>query len=161
MLIPSYIPIHLLKKYYFILFIIWIGHYILILSLTYVFWLLFGTLTYVFWLLFGTLTYVFWLLFGTLTYGFWLLFGTLTDESKREWEYNGQKKKDKRTNNDLQNITHRPKYRIIRIPLKTGVGLSFIRWFVKRLKRGYCNCSIYANLSSETVFKLCVLPWLM
>ena len=32
----------------------------------------------------------------------------------------GQKKKDKRTNNDLQNITHKTKDRVTRTPLKIG-----------------------------------------
>jgi len=34
----------------------------------------------------------------------------------------GQKKKDKKTNNDLQNTTHNTKDRAIRTPLKTGVN---------------------------------------
>jgi hypothetical protein len=34
--------------------------------------------------------------------------------------HNGQKKKDKRTNNDLQNITHKTKDRVSGTPLKTG-----------------------------------------
>jgi hypothetical protein len=34
--------------------------------------------------------------------------------------YNDQKKKDKRTNNDLQNTTHKTKDRALRIPVKTG-----------------------------------------
>jgi hypothetical protein len=35
-------------------------------------------------------------------------------------QHNGHKKKDKRTNNDLQNITHKTKDRVARTPLKTG-----------------------------------------
>jgi hypothetical protein len=35
--------------------------------------------------------------------------------------FNPEKKKDKRTNNDLQNITHKTKDRVTRAPLKTGV----------------------------------------
>ena len=35
-------------------------------------------------------------------------------------QQNGQKKKNKRTNNDLQNITHKTKYRATGTPLKTG-----------------------------------------
>ena len=34
-------------------------------------------------------------------------------------KHNGQKKQDKRTNNDLQNITHKTKDRVTRIPTKT------------------------------------------
>ena len=37
----------------------------------------------------------------------------------------GKRKKDKRTNNDLQNITHKTKDRVTRTPLKTGGGLMF------------------------------------
>jgi len=33
-------------------------------------------------------------------------------KSKQNRQHNGQKKKDKRTNNDLQNITHKTKDRI-------------------------------------------------
>jgi hypothetical protein len=34
--------------------------------------------------------------------------------------YNGQKKKYKKTNNDLQNIIHKTKDRVTRTPLKAG-----------------------------------------
>jgi hypothetical protein len=37
----------------------------------------------------------------------------------KDRQYNGQKKKDKRTNNDLQNITQRTKDQATRMPLKT------------------------------------------
>ena len=39
---------------------------------------------------------------------------------KKNKQHNGQKKKYKRTNNDLQNITHKTKDRLTRTPLKTG-----------------------------------------
>jgi len=39
--------------------------------------------------------------------------------SKRVKKYNGQKKKDKKTYNDLQNTTHITKDPAIRTPLKT------------------------------------------
>jgi hypothetical protein len=35
-------------------------------------------------------------------------------------QHNSQKKKDKKTNNDLQNTTHKTKERVTRTPLKTG-----------------------------------------
>ena len=38
----------------------------------------------------------------------------------KDRQHNGQKKKDKRTNNDLQNITHKTKDRVTRTPLKSG-----------------------------------------
>ena len=41
-------------------------------------------------------------------------------KSKKNRQYNGQKKKNKRTNNDIQNITHKTKDRLTRIPLKTN-----------------------------------------
>ena len=41
-------------------------------------------------------------------------------KSKNDRQYTGQKKTDKRTNNDLQNITHKTKDRVTRAPLKTG-----------------------------------------
>ena len=40
--------------------------------------------------------------------------------SKKDRQYNGQKKKDKMANNDLQNSTHKTKDRVTRTPLKTG-----------------------------------------
>jgi len=38
-------------------------------------------------------------------------------KSKKDRQYNGHKKKDKKTNNDLQNITHKTKDRVTRTPL--------------------------------------------
>ena len=46
-----------------------------------------------------------------------------TSKSKKDRQQNGQAKKDKRTNNDLQNITHKTKDRVTRTPLKTGMNL--------------------------------------
>ena len=37
----------------------------------------------------------------------------------KDRQHNGQMKKDKRTNNDLQNITHKTKDQVTRTPLKT------------------------------------------
>ena len=43
--------------------------------------------------------------------------------SKKNIQHNGQKKMDKRTNNDLQNFKHQIKDRVTRIPLNIrGVG---------------------------------------
>ena len=44
-------------------------------------------------------------------------------KSKKDRQHNGQKKKYKRTNNDLQN-THKTKDRITRTSLKTGGELT-------------------------------------
>ena len=41
-------------------------------------------------------------------------------KSKKDRQHNGQKKKDKRTNNDPQNITHKTTDRVTRTQLKTG-----------------------------------------
>ena len=43
-------------------------------------------------------------------------------KSKKDRQNNLQKKKAKRTNNDLQNITHKTKDRVTRTPLKTGIN---------------------------------------
>ena len=39
---------------------------------------------------------------------------------QKDRQHNGKKKKEKKTNNDLQNITHKTKDRVTRTPLKTG-----------------------------------------
>ena len=44
----------------------------------------------------------------------------ISRKSKKDRQYNGQRKKDKRTNNDLQNVTQETKDRATRTPLKTG-----------------------------------------
>jgi len=46
-------------------------------------------------------------------------------KSKKDSQHNGQMKKDKRTNNDLQNITHETKDRVTRTPLQTGATSGF------------------------------------
>jgi len=47
--------------------------------------------------------------------------------SKKDRQHNDQKKKDIRTNNDLQNITHNTKDGVTRIPLKPGGELRCTR----------------------------------
>ena len=44
--------------------------------------------------------------------------------SRKNRQHNGQQKKYKRTNNDLQNITHKTKDRVTRTPLITGDELD-------------------------------------
>ena len=46
-------------------------------------------------------------------------------KSKKNRQYNGQKKNYKRKNNDLQKHTHKTKDRVTPIPLKIGNGLLF------------------------------------
>ena len=43
-------------------------------------------------------------------------------KSKKDRIHNGQKEKDKRTNNDLQSITHKTQDRVTRTRLKTWVN---------------------------------------
>ena len=43
-------------------------------------------------------------------------------KSKKNRQHNGQKKKDKRINNDQQNITHTDKNRKTRTPLNGGMN---------------------------------------
>jgi len=45
-------------------------------------------------------------------------------KSKKDRQHHGQKKQDKRTNNDLQSIKQNVKDRATRTPLKTGVNSS-------------------------------------
>ena len=40
-------------------------------------------------------------------------------KSKKDRQHNGQNNKDKRTNNDIQNITHKTKDGVSRTPIKT------------------------------------------
>jgi hypothetical protein len=44
-------------------------------------------------------------------------------KSKKNRKHNGQKKRYKRTNNDLQNITHKTKDRVTPTPLKTSSNI--------------------------------------
>ena len=44
--------------------------------------------------------------------------GVTRNRKSNDIQHNGQKKKEKRTNNYLQNITYKTKDRVTRIPLK-------------------------------------------
>jgi len=46
-------------------------------------------------------------------------------KSKKDRQHNGQNKKEIRTNNDLQSITHKTKDRVTRTPVKTGGELRY------------------------------------
>ena len=48
-------------------------------------------------------------------------------KSKKDRRHNGQKKKNKRTNNDLQDITHQAKYRVTGTPLKLAIQMAVLR----------------------------------
>ena len=54
-------------------------------------------------------------------------------KSKKERQHNGQKKKDKMTNIDLQNITHKTKDRVIRTPSKVSWAHNYMSTFLFRL----------------------------
>jgi len=74
----------------------------------------------------------------------------ISRKSKKDRQYNGQRKKDKRTNNDLQNVTHETKDRATRTPLKTGGEL--------RCSKKVCNscftCGTRRVSSSTVVYAL-------
>jgi RsiW-degrading membrane proteinase PrsW (M82 family) len=63
---------------------------------------------------------------------------------KNDRQHNGQKKKDKRKNNDLQSITHKTKERVTRTPLKTRCEL-------RCSGRVSSSCSIRRNIFFEKV----------
>ena len=48
--------------------------------------------------------------------------GVIRNRKSKDRQYKGLKKKDKRTNSDLQNTTHKTKNRATRILLKSGVN---------------------------------------
>ena len=48
--------------------------------------------------------------------------GVFRIRKSEDRQHNDQKKNDKRTNNDLQNIAQKTTDRVTRIPLKTGGG---------------------------------------
>ena len=52
--------------------------------------------------------------------------GTIRIWKSKDRHYNGHKKKDKKTNNDLQNITHKTKDQATRTPLKTRIVRSTV-----------------------------------
>ena len=53
------------------------------------------------------------------------IIGIRKKKSKKDRQHNDQKKKDKRTNNDLQNITHKTKDRVTRTPIKAMYNLNY------------------------------------
>ena len=53
--------------------------------------------------------------------------GVIRIHTSKDRQHNGQKKKEKKTNNDLQNITQKTKDRVTQTPLKTGGELRCSR----------------------------------
>jgi hypothetical protein len=68
-------------------------------------------------------------------------------KSKKDRQHNGKKKRDKRTNNDLQNTTLKTNDRTTRIPLKISLGVIDFKINVKK----FCTYHlplIYTKLSN-------------
>ena len=53
--------------------------------------------------------------------------GVIKIRKSKDRQHNGQLKKEKKTNNDLQNITQKTKDRVTQTPLKTGGELRCSR----------------------------------
>ena len=51
--------------------------------------------------------------------------GVIRSRKSKDRQRNGQNKKDKMTNNDPQNITHKTKDRVTRTPLNTVISNQF------------------------------------
>ena len=73
--------------------------------------------------------------------------------SKNEIQYNGQMKKDKRTNNDLQNITW------LKLPVVQPLWFNFrplpvsrIAWHTCIIPQNICTCLCFINIYSKTVY---------
>jgi hypothetical protein len=68
---------------------------------------------------------------------------------KKDRQYNGQKKKDKRTNNDLQNITQKSKDRATQNTTKTRITLS--KWYPCKINSYYDLINRYeVSVSQKT-----------
>ena len=50
--------------------------------------------------------------------------GVIRIRKSKDRQHNGQTKKDLRTNNDLQNITHKTKDQVTRTPIKPGMNVG-------------------------------------
>jgi hypothetical protein len=55
-------------------------------------------------------------------------------QSKKDRQYNGQKKKDKRTNNNLQNITRKTTDRVTQTQLIDDLSWGFWSLFIPEVK---------------------------
>ena len=65
-------------------------------------------------------------------------------KSKKDTQYNGQKKNDKRINIDLQQTTQKTEYGAKRIPLNTGGGLMYLGRVV-----GSCSSSAFRRVTAK------------
>ena len=63
---------------------------------------------------------------------------------KKDRQRNDQKKKDKRTNNNLQNITHKTKDRVTRTPIKAMYNLNY------GVRQLYCQNNENINITHIT-----------
>ena len=66
--------------------------------------------------------------------------GLITSRNSKGRQYNDKKKKDKRTNNNLQNTTPKSKDRTLRTPLKHGVHRNGKRSLLHILNPSYYSC---------------------
>ena len=76
-------------------------------------------------------------------------------KSKKDRQHNDKKKKDKRINNDLQNITQKTKDRVTRNPLKTegNVYVLLHKWHPSCYScKGRFNSHLYCIASKITTF---------
>ena len=77
--------------------------------------------------------------------------GAIRIYKSEDKQYNDQKKKDKRTNNDLQNITQKTKHRVHLIIKKN------VRGQLSDLRKPYiCWQNLYIHQFGERVFRLLV-----
>jgi hypothetical protein len=74
--------------------------------------------------------------------------GVIIIRKSKDRQHNGQQKKYKRTNNDLQSITHKTKDLVTRTPLKTGCELTQVLRKGKQFRLHYWPPSCYSCFKS-------------
>jgi hypothetical protein len=74
--------------------------------------------------------------------------GNQSPKSK-DRQHNGQTKKDKRTNNDLQNIKQKTINRATRTPIKTGVNLDAPKGWLSTMYYVYCDSQYHWLMKPE------------
>ena len=67
----------------------------------------------------------------------------------KDRQHNGQTKKDKRTNNDLQNIKQKTINRATRTPIKTGVNLDAPKGWLSTMYYVYCDSQYHWLMKPE------------
>ena len=84
--------------------------------------------------------------------------GVIRIRKSKDRQHNGKMKRDKKTNNDLQNNTHKTKDRVTRIPLKTGGELR-----CSGRVRNSCSTSGTRRVNAkrhwyQLIWRSCVMP---